>query len=443
MRDYNLRIGYNPTLFYNECYMRKLYTLVMYLLVPAVLLRLLWKSRRLQAYRHRISERFSMCKIKPVDVWVHAVSLGEVVAVTPLVERMLAKNLRVLITTMTPTGSQQVLARFKSQVSHQYVPYDLPMCLKQFFKQAQPKIGIIMETELWPNMVHQANLAHIPLVLVNARLSDKAFTHYYPVRRFLKAMLNGFTWIGTQSALDTERYQALGASQSKVMMLGNMKFDVSIPQINQSELDQLKAAWGTHRPVWIAASTHEDEELQLLAQLARIKKAIPNILLVLVPRRPERFQDVYALVIQQGWKVGLRSQPQSIQTDNDVVVIDSMGELMQCYRLSDYAFVGASLVPIGGHNVLEPIAMQVPVFCGPYMQNSKSICADLVKNQALQQCVSGEDLADKLIAMHHNIAQRTLQIANASAVLQGNRGTVDRYWHKIEEILGSVDNSLI
>jgi len=416
--------------------MRKLYTLVMYLLVPVVIVRLFWKSRRLPAYRHRIAERFALSKLAPVDVWVHAVSLGEVVAVSPLVERMLAKNLRVLITTMTPTGSHQVLTRFQSKVTHQYVPYDLPMCLQHFFKQAQPKIGIIMETELWPNMIHQANLARIPLVLANARLSDKAFAHYHSWRRFFEPLLCRFAWIGTQSELDSERYQALGAPQSKVMMLGNMKFDLSLPQINQSELMQLQETWGKHRPVWVAASTHADEEAQLLAQLPRIKQAIPDILLVLVPRRPERFQEVYALVMQQGWNTGLRSQSQSIQADNDVIVIDSIGELMQCYRLSDYAFLGGSLVPIGGHNVLEPIAMQVPVFCGPYMQNSKSICDDLVKHQALQRCVSGDDFAEKLIVMHNHPAQRAQKIANATAVLQANRGAVDRYWAKIEVILG-------
>lgn len=418
--------------------MRKLYTLVMYVLTPIMILRLLWKSRNSVAYRQRISERFALCPLEPVDVWVHAVSLGEVVAVTPLVERMLANHLRILMTTMTPTGSQQVLTRFKSQVTHQYLPYDLPCCLRRFFKQAQPKIGIIMETELWPNMIQQANVANIPLVLANARLSDKAFSHYQLLRRFWPPILKGFAWIGTQSNLDTERYLALGAAASKLMMLGNMKFDLVMPEINSADLEQLKQAWGAHRPVWIAASTHTDEEAQLLAQLQRIKTDIPDLLLVLVPRRPERFQEVYMLVTQQGWKTGLRSQPQSIHPDNEVVVVDSIGELLAFYHLSDYAFVGGSLVPIGGHNVLEPIAMQVPVFCGPYMQNSKSICDDLVKHQALQQCGSSAELADKLVAMHHDSAQRSQQITNALKVLQANQGAVDRYWQKIEGILKGV-----
>lgn len=413
--------------------MRKIYTFMMYLLVPCVLIRLGWKSRRSPAYRQRISERFACKPIPSVDVWVHAVSMGEVVAVTPLVERILAQGLSVLMTTMTPTGSQQIVSRFKTQVAHQYIPYDLPFLMRRFLKQAQPKIGIIMETELWPNMVHQAHLDNIPLVLVNARLSDKAFSHYYFLRRFFASVLNGLTWIGTQSELDSDRYRALGVTLSKVSMLGNMKFDVSVPQIGQTELTQLKAAWGSQRPVWVAASTHEDEEAQLLAQLNRIKQTIPDILLILVPRRPERFELVYTTVKQAGWKTGLRTQVETVQADIDVLVIDSMGEMMQCYSMSDYAFVGGSLVSIGGHNVLEPIAMKIPVFCGPYMQNSKSICDELIKNQALKQCQTAVEVADKLLGLHQNPEQCERQIANASAVLHANSGAVDRYLKKIEE----------
>lgn len=415
--------------------MRRIYTFVMVLLVPAVLMRLLWKSRRLTAYRQRIAERFALRKLARADVWVHAVSMGEVVAVTPLVERLIAQNLQVLMTTMTPTGSQQIVSRFKSKVAHQYIPYDLPWCFQRFFNQVKPKIGIIMETELWPNMIYEAHNAGVPMVLANARLSDKAYPHYLPFRRFFAPILAKFTWIGTQSDLDSQRYESLGAPSSKVMMLGNMKFDLSYPQTNQCDLDQLKTAWGAQRPVWIAASTHEDEEAQLLAQLSRIKQAIPEILLVCVPRRPERFQTVYTLAQQQGWNTGLRSEIQTIQPDNDVVILDSMGELLACYRLSDYAFVGGSLIPLGGHNVLEPIAMQVPVFCGPFMQNSKSICDELLRHQALQICASATDIADKLIALHQNPVKRAQQIKNASTVLQTNSGAVERYWGKIEEVL--------
>ena len=414
--------------------MRKIYTFVMCLLVPAMLLRLLWKSRRSPAYRQRIAERFVLRKLAQADVWIHAVSMGEVVAVTPLVERLIANNVRVLMTTMTPTGSQQIVSRFKSQVAHQYIPYDLPWCFRRFLNQVKPKIGIIMETELWPNMICEAYSAGVPMVLANARLSDKAYPKYHFFRWFFAPLLTKFTWIGTQSELDSQRYQVLGAPAEKVMMLGNLKFDLSYPQTNQNHLEEIKNAWGAQRPVWIAASTHEDEEAQLLSQLSRIQQAIPNIVFAIAPRRPERFQTVYALAQQQGWNTGLRSQIQTIQPENDVVILDTMGELLAWYRLSDYAFVGGSLITLGGHNVLEPIAMQVPVFCGPFMQNSKSVCDELVKHQALQMCASAEEIADNLIALHEHPTKRAQQIARASAVLHTNAGAVERYLENIEAV---------
>ena len=416
--------------------MRKIYTVLMYLLTPFIVLRLLWKSRKLIGYRQRMAERFGLHKLEPVDVWIHAVSMGEVVAVTPIVERCLAQNFKVLMTTMTPTGSQQVLNRFKSRVSHQYIPYDLPFCLRRFFKQAQPKVGIIMETELWPNMIHEAHVAHMPLVLVNGRLSDKAFAQYQHFQWFFAPFLEKFSWIGTQSDLDAKRYQQLGGAKSNVLMLGNVKFDLGDLKPAANDLKKMKTAWGVERPVFVAASTHDNEEAQILEQLPKIKQMIPDLILVLVPRHPERFQTVYHLAKQQGWKTGLRSDLNSIQTDSEVVVMDSMGELLQCYGLCDYAFVGGSLVPIGGHNVLEPIAMQVPVLCGPYMQNAQSVCDILVKHQAIQYCTSAEEVATKLIDLQQNRIACRQQIEQALQVLQNNRGAVDRYWTKIAEILG-------
>lgn len=415
--------------------MRRLYTIFMYCLVPYIILRLFWKSRQLPAYRQRINERFSLGSPLPtrVDVWLHAVSLGEAVAATPLIERMLANNLSVLVTTMTPTGSQHVTTRFKSRVAHQYIPYDLPWCIRRFFKRVQPRIGIIMETELWPNLIYYANVAQIPLVLVNARLSDHAFAKYKKIRRLLRPIVTLFTWIGAQSELDAERYREMGASDTQLAMMGNMKFDLSVAATK--DLSVLKAQWGNERPVWIAASTHDDEETQLLAHFQRMKDAIPGIILLIAPRRPERFQTVYTLVQQQGWRTGLRSQPETIDQNVEVIVLDSMGELMSFYGISDYAFVGASLVPIGGHNVLEPIAMAVPVSCGPYMQNAKSICMELCAHQALYQGRSAADLADNVIALYQHPEQRQQQVARATQVLEANRGAVERYWLKIEEVL--------
>jgi len=417
--------------------MRKMYTAFFYFMVPFILLRLYWKGRRHPAYRQRIGERFSIGSTLPksVDIWLHAVSLGEVVAATPLIEGLLALNQRILITTMTPSGSQQVQTKFGDRVAHQYVPYDLPWCLRRFFKRLNARVGIIMETELWPNLIHYAKLADLQLVLVNARISDKAFKQYQMARVFFKPVLEQFTLIGAQSELDAQRYIAVGAPPSRVRVLGNMKFDLIHPGSMLVRFSEFKEAWGAKRPVFIAASTHDDEEEQLLSRLTRLRDAISGMVLLIAPRRPERFQAVYELSQRLGFKTALRSKPETITTDVDVVVLDSLGELLGFFQLSDYAFVGGSLVPVGGHNVLEPIAMEVPVFCGPFMQNSKTICTDLKTAQAIQWTDNADELIRILIEMHQNPAQRTQQIANASAVLKANQGTIVEYLRAIEGLL--------
>lgn len=418
--------------------LRYTYTTLLYLLTPFLLLRLYWKGRRTPAYRQRIRERFSFGPIvaTEVDVWLHAVSLGEVVTAMPLIDALLAKQLRVLVTTMTPTGSQQVLSRFGQSVSHQYVPYDLPYALQRFFKKMNARVGIIMETELWPNLIYQAGKAGVPLLLANARISDKAYQSYDKVRFFFKPLLAQFRAIFAQSDVDANRFIALGAPLENVQVLGNMKFDLHIPVFNQDGFKQLKMAWGASRPVLIAASTHDDEERQLLTELIQLKAAIPDLILLIAPRHPERFKTVYELSQQHGFKTGLRSQAAtSIDSQTDIVVLDSLGELLGFYQLSDYAFVGGSLVPIGGHNVLEPIALQVPVFCGPFMQNSKTICADLCAAGAMQMVEHVDALCKAIIAMHQDPLSKTHQITNATAVLEANRGCVARYLDAVFEAL--------
>ena len=406
--------------------LRSVYTFLLYVCMPFVLLRLYWKGRRLPAYRRRINERFSLCDIKETDVWLHAVSLGEVVAATPLIDALLAQHLRVLVTTMTPTGSQQVITRFGGRVTHQYIPYDLPQVLKRFFKKINARVGIIMETELWPNLIKQAMRANVPLVLVNARISDKAYPSYQRMRFFFKPVLQAFSAILAQSALDAKRFIALGAPDHRVHALGNMKFDLQTQGVDLAFSQQLKASWGKSRSVLIAASTHEGEESLLLAGLTALKSAMPDVLLLIAPRHPERFKTVFELAKRYELNTQLRSQPDTIDANTDVVILDSLGELQAFYGVSDYAFVGGSLVPVGGHNVLEPIAMQVPVFCGPFMMNSKAICTALSDAGAIQCVNDVNDLWERLMDMGCHPAERARQIANASGVLNANQGTVGR-----------------
>jgi 3-deoxy-D-manno-octulosonic-acid transferase len=418
-------------------FMLIIYSFFMYLLTPYLLLRLWWKGKKLPAYRKRIAERFCIGtkQNEPTDVWLHAVSLGEVIAATPLIEAMLKKKWSILITTMTPTGSEQVTKRFGDKVSHRYIPYDLPSVFRRFYTQIKPRIGIIMETELWPNLINQAHAAAIPLVLANARLSNRSLKGYLKLKLLFKPLLNQLTAILPQSEDDAKRFIALGAREELIQVLGNMKFDLKTNTIDSSKFEELKRLWGTERIVVIAASTHDDEETQIVRHLPLLQTAIPNVVLLIAPRHPERFQLVYMLCIQAGLNVGLRSKPQSLSTKNEVVVIDSLGELLGMFQISDYAFIGGSFVPVGGHNVLEPIAMQIPVLSGTQVHNFKTICSDLKEANALQLVNHAQELIDAIINLHKDQKFRAQMVKNATAVLESNKGALAKHLLKIESIL--------
>ncbi|MCH9757424.1 MAG: lipid IV(A) 3-deoxy-D-manno-octulosonic acid transferase [Gammaproteobacteria bacterium] len=409
--------------------MRYLYTALFYLLLPFILLRLIWKGRQNPAYRARLKERFSWGKMpeKSVDVWVHAVSLGEVVAAKMLIEQILKANQSVLVTTMTPTGSEQVRRLFGERVLHQYIPYDFPIALKRFFKAYQPRVGIIMETELWPNLMVQAKTSGVALFIANARISDGAFRAYQRVCWFFKPLFACVTGVFAQSEHDAERFSALGAPESKVHVLGNMKSDLFVSHDVSRPVRFLKQAWGDDRPVVIAASTHDGEEEQVLSVLQALQVAVPNVVLLIAPRHSERFETVYKLAKTHQFKTGRRSEEASIEPDTEVVVLDSLGELLGFYDLSDYAFVGGSLVSIGGHNVLEPIALEVPVFCGMFMQNSKSLCEELVRAEAMQQVADARALVQAIGVLHQNKDARDSQIARATNALKASQGAVARH----------------
>ncbi|QBR83624.1 3-deoxy-D-manno-octulosonic acid transferase [Legionella israelensis] len=417
--------------------MRFIYSYLLYLLTPFLFVRLLWKSRQLPAYRKRIGERFmwSTPSTGEVDVWVHAVSLGEVIAVTPLVDAMLRKKWKVLLTTMTPTGSQRVLNQFENKVYHQYLPYDLPAIQRHFFKRYKPRLGIIMETELWPNMIYEAHKMKIPLMLMNARLSRRSMQNYQKAAFFFKKVLNRFIAILTQSEDDALRFIHLGARKNIVHAVGNMKFDLQLSAIIADKYKALQHRWGSERTVVIAASTHDNEEALLLEQLPVLQQSIENVLLLIAPRHPERFRSVYQYSVQQGFNTGLRSESNSLSPQNEVIILDCLGELMVWYQLSHYAFVGGSFVEVGGHNVLEPIAVNVPVFTGPHVHNFKTICKDLMQAEAMIMIDHPEALVNQIIHLHENEVIRIRQIRNASHFLEKNKGSIERYLARIEQVL--------
>ncbi|MDF1684960.1 MAG: lipid IV(A) 3-deoxy-D-manno-octulosonic acid transferase [Legionellaceae bacterium] len=417
--------------------MRYLYTFLFYLALPFIWVRLQKKGRKNAAYTKRLGERFSWGPIvsPKVDVWVHAVSLGEVVAAKTLVEQLLAEHQRVLITTMTPTGSEQVLRQFGQRVSHQYVPYDFPWALRRFFTVTQPRVGIIMETELWPNMIAEARLHGVTLFLANARISDDAFKTYQHAKYFFKPFLAQFTGILAQSAHDAKRFCALGAPSDHVRIMGNMKSDLEISKHGFDALSVFKHAWGEARPVVILGSTHEGEEQQIFSVFRALQQAVPEVVLLVAPRHPERFESVYQLACAHGFKTSRRSQQASIQHNTEVVVLDCLGELLGFYALSDYAFVGGSFVPVGGHNVLEPMALSVPVFCGMFMQNSKSLCEELLRVRAMQQVESAAQLVKNMRALHHDLDARAAQIKRATDALKASQGAVARHIEVIRPYL--------
>ena len=416
---------------------RYLYTLIYCLLAPYLLFRLWWKGRSLPAYRSGIGQRFSLDTkgAHPVDIWVHAVSLGEVIAITPLIEALLKKKQKVLVTTMTPTGAQRLAQQFGDRLIHRYVPYEIPFVLRRFFTIYTPKVGIIVETELWPNLIHYARRAGVSLVLFNARLSEQSCRGYSKVRWVFRPLLNQFHGIYTQSQEDAARFRLIGAEEDRVHVIGNIKFDLAMKQIDYEPFLAMKSLWGEARVVLILASTHEDEEQQVLSRLRLLQDKIPSLLLLVAPRHPERFNKIVQLALSMGFNVGRRSDLSSLNAHNEVVVLDSLGELLGFYHISDYSFVGGSLAPIGGHNVLEPIAMKIPVFTGRYVSNFKSICQALLAAKAIIQVGSADELVDQLVTLHHDKERKQKLQQSATAVLYENQGALQRYLAITENLL--------
>lgn len=414
-----------------------IYSLLMYLLTPFIVIRLWIKGRSLPAYRKRISERlaWSIKADGPVDIWLHAVSLGEAIAAIPLIDALLQQHKKIMVTTMTPTGSARILERFGSRVYHQYLPYDLPHALNKFFSVIRPKAGIIMETELWPNMIDCASKAGVKLFLANARLSEKSCKGYMNVRWFFKPRLEQFELIMAQSPDDAARFIKIGAPAERVMVAGNIKFDLQTQLVNPTLFVEQKALWGNARPVVIIASTHNSEESLFLPQYKTLLQHIPEVILLIAPRHPERFQEVYDLSVSFGLNTGRRSSPESISSQNEVVILDSLGELLGWFSVSDYAFIGGSLVPIGGHNLLEPIAMGVPTFTGPYTHHFKAICTDLLRAQAVIEVDSAERFVAEVTRLHQNAEARECLVKRATRVLEDNKGALQKHLDVVLKVM--------
>ena len=407
-----------------------------------MVLRLLWRSLRVQAYRQRWPERFGY--IPPVGhnrtIWLHAVSVGEVQAALPLLQSLRENyaGVPLVVTTTTPTGSERVSKGLGDDVIHVYVPYDLPGAVRRFIERARPCIAIIMETELWPNLYYYCHRENIPIIVANARLSERSARRYKIFRELTRQTLQQVSAYAVQSEADAARLVELGADVSAIHVTGNIKFDIKMPASLYEQAQALRREWGQDRPVWIAARTHDGEDELVLKALAVIRHQLPQVLLVLVPRHPERFERVASLCSKQGYKVMMRSAHQICDSATDIVLGDTMGELRLFYGASDVAFVGGSLIPSGGHNVLEPAAMRLPVVFGPYMFNFDEISRLLLESGAAARINNFEELGHTVTTLLTDTSRRLETGEKAYQVVEGNRGAlarmlaiIDRYYRQV------------
>ncbi|MBV6539954.1 lipid IV(A) 3-deoxy-D-manno-octulosonic acid transferase [Ursidibacter maritimus] len=368
----------------------RLYTLLGYIIQPLLLLVMWYRGRTLPEYRQRLSERYGfyskITQPKANGIVIHAASVGEVIAATPLIKAIQAQypELALTVTTVTPTGSERVRSAFGNSVSHVYLPYDLPDAINRFLKFVQPRLFIVIETELWPNLIHQIHQRKIPFVIANARLSPRSAKRYGWIKNHLKGMLNQIDLVLAQDEVSANRYIQLGFDSQRLVNTGNLKFDLNVTTKQYQAIAEARVHLNLNlrRPVWIAGSTHEGEESLILEAHRKLLIIHPSLVLILVPRHPERFASVEELLRKMQMPYIKRSDQRSILPNTQVLLGDTMGEMMLLYGLAQVAFVGGSLVKHGGHNPLEPIAFGLPVISGLHTFNFPEIFSKL-------RCVDG------------------------------------------------------
>jgi 3-deoxy-D-manno-octulosonic-acid transferase len=412
---------------------RTLYTLLFHLGLPLVAIRLWLRARKAPAYARRIGERFALNLpvLQPGGIWVHAVSVGESIAAAPMIRELLKRypQLPITVTCMTPTGSERIQALFANEprIQHCYLPYDLPWAAARFLDRVKPRLGVIMETELWPNHIHQCAKRGIPVALANARLSARSAKGYARFAGLTRPMLEEMSLIAVQTEAEAERFRLLGARPECVEVTGSIKFDLSIDPQLLVKARALREQWqAQERPVWIAASTHEGEDEIVLSAHRQLLASYPNGLLILVPRHPERFNSVFQLCQREGFATVRRSSGEPVAAQTQVLLGDTMGELLFLYALADSAFVGGSLVPNGGHNLLEPAALAKPVLSGPHLFNFLEIAAKLREAAALEEVEDAQGLA-LAVQRLFELPQDAQRMAEAGLkVMQLNQGALQR-----------------
>ena len=413
---------------------RLLYSLLLTLLLPLILTRLFIKGSSDNRYRRNIGDRLGQITrpLGTIDVWIHAVSVGEVNAAVPLVTafRKIHSRCRILITTTTPTGLDQVTAHLGDRVVHCYLPFDHPFFIARFLRTISPRLLIIMERELWPNIIHGCHKRSIPVVIANARLSQRSCNRYAYVLPLMRPALAIVSAVAAQTEADRSRLMTLGAHPDHILTTGNIKYDVTVSAKTMDTAQSMRQDWGRHRLIIVAGSTHEGEEAVLLDIFDPLREHYPGLLLILAPRHPERFDAVFQLVKNRGFNTHRHGDGSTVVPPAaEVHLRDTMGELPLLYAAADIAIVGGSLIEIkgiGGHNLLEPCAVATPVLFGRYISDFLEISHNIVERAAGIQVHDSNDLRDTLKKLLNDAALRNRMGANGIQVIKENRGATQR-----------------
>jgi len=409
--------------------LRYCYTGLVYLVLPFAFIRLWWRGRVNPSYRQGWRERLGYVSYQgeQAPLWVHAASLGEVIAAQILLRRWMASypDMPVWITTMTISGADEVKKRFGDTVYVSYVPYDTPAALRRFLATVKPIATVLIETELWPNLLYACQQKQVPVLLANARLSARSYAGYRRGNALFKPLWPTL-FVAAQTEVEAKRFIDLGVPAAQVSVTGSLKFDL---QLNPHDFDRatyFRGIFGQRESIWLAASTHEGEEAIVLDAFAKIKTVVPTLLLVIAPRHPERFETVAALIQTRGFGIARRSLGEVADVHTDVFLQDTLGELLHSYGAVDLAYVGGSLVPIGGHNVLEPAAFAVPSITGPHVFNFLEITTMLTEANALDTVTDAASLEQTVIAAFTHPQERMAKGERARQVVAANRGAVLR-----------------
>lgn len=406
---------------------RFLYNIVIPLLIPAALIRLWFRGRREPAYRQHLAERFGHAPRdlgSGADIWLHAVSAGESIAAAPLIEALLAQGQTLVLSTTTPTGRAQLMRQFSGRAVICYGPFDLQRCIKRFLNQVRPKLALMIETEIWPNWMTACAAREIPVVLLNARLSERSFRGYQKLGSMMGVTLRQFSWIAAQSTAHANRFAALGAAADQLSVTGSIKADQVLPADFTERAARIRAQCA-QRTLLLAASTHPGEEAMLLDAFSALKVSHPDLLMVLVPRHVQRATALQTLSTQQGLR-SCRGQGDDYAEDIDVIIVDVMGELLYWYGASSVAFVGGSLVPHGGHNFLEAALCGCAIVTGPWVFNFEAQAEQFQQAEALTLVADEGALSAAFQRLLEQPQVRQRQIDRAQQLVDESRGALDQ-----------------